>query len=82
MKEIKILKHGDKEIGYTLRRITNEVEAAIINGKTVILEIDIGEACPKCGGVSVDSGDMWFKQYGKRYRTCIDCMHIWPEMVP
>jgi len=66
----------------TLQKVMDEIKAALITGKNVILEIDIGETCPKCGGISIDGGDMWFKQYGRRYRTCIDCMYIWPEEMP
>jgi len=81
MKKTVILKPG-VEIRDALRKITDEIKAASLIGKIAVLQIDIGEACPKCGGVSIDSGDAWFKQYGKRYRTCIDCIYIWPEAEP
>jgi hypothetical protein len=78
MKHTTILKPNDTW-GKELQSVITDIKVAIVTGKNVVLEVDIGESCPKCGGVSVDGGDMWLKQYGRRHRTCIDCMHIWPE---
>jgi hypothetical protein len=60
-------------------KIGEEIKEALYSGKNVLLQIDIGPPCPKCGGVSIDGGDMWVKQYGKRHRTCVECQYIRPE---
>lgn len=65
-----------------LHKLIVEIKAGLVMGKFAVVQLDIGEPCPKCGGVSVDMGDSWLKQYGRRHRTCIDCMHIWPEASP
>jgi predicted RNA-binding Zn-ribbon protein involved in translation (DUF1610 family) len=56
-----------------------EVGDALRAGKNVVVTVDTTDPCPDCGGMAVDAGDSFRKQFGATHYICIDCRKIWPE---
>ena len=79
MKKLEILDPKDPSIREKTTLVFETIRQLLKNGYKVAVDIDAGPTCPICGGMSIDAGDMFRKQYGKTYRTCIDCMNCFPE---